>query len=150
MPFRSVYSKLPLMPLAGNDVDYLDRHEHLLQSQSSLWSERKQISEGTNMSTLCSQALTAFRSQWPEDECITSSAKQKQSYQRTVWWCSWCPNVSKRCFIFRNLFDVIFSREAPEQICLCLLYKPRTKDDEDRAARQEEKTKPAEKIRGCG
>lgn len=58
--------------------------------------------------------------------------------------------MSKRCFIFRNLFDVIFGREAPEQICLCLLYKPRTKDDEDRAARQEEKTKPAEKIRGCG
>lgn len=81
MPFRSVYSKLALMPLAGNDVDYLDRHEHLLQSQSSLWSERKQISEGTNMSTLCSQALTAFRSQWPEDECISSSAKQKQRGQ---------------------------------------------------------------------
>ena len=44
MHFRPVYSKLALMPLARNEGDSLDKHEHWLQSQL-LWSERKQIAD---------------------------------------------------------------------------------------------------------
>lgn len=52
--------------------------------------------------------------------------------------------------LFLEIFLMSFLVERHQNRFACLLYKPRTKGDEDRAARQEEKTKPTEKIRGCG
>lgn len=74
MRYNPVYSKLALTPLAGNEVDSLEKHEHRIQSQPLLWS---QIEIPTFLSIFSEWflALLAFRVKWCQD--LKSSHKQQ-------------------------------------------------------------------------